>query len=806
MSRFISWGEVRLGLRLIVKQPILSATVVLALATGICLSTMGFTLRDEIVNAKLPYVAGDRFGRLEAQDKDRGRIDLDAERYHAFRDRAASFEHLGAFGARPFTLTHSAKEVESVRGAYITPRSMSWVEASPSLGRNLIPADAETGAERVTVIRESLWRRRYSADPGIIGRQLTIGGQPRTVVGIMPDTFEFPSSPEVWMPLEEESLGGGGSAIGTAVRVFGVLRAGVTFEQATTEVDALSRQIPSATHGVDEVRIRFRPFASEAGEANLAASALVGVLVMVLLVVASNVATLVFARTWSRAPELAVRTALGAGRARVVGQLFLETLVLGSIAAALGMAGSYASLRWIRTSLDGWPYYITLSPNPRIVVFVMVLTLVVSAVCGLLPALRVTRHDLRNTLYGVRGFAFGGFGKVGALLLVVEIALSVALLNGAVTMARAFNAYFDEIPALPKNQILTAQLGRIPSPELRDRVVTAARQLPGVAAAGAGQQLPRLYPPPRPTAVEPIGDEPAMTPQPAPGHAVGHGFMEAIGAHAISGRLFNESDFIKGAAPVAIVNEPFVRKFLGGRNPIGRRIRIDNQRAGGAIDDDPRERANEAEPWREIVGVVPDLGLNVADPDLAAGFYLPVSDEMLWYLVIRTTSDPMTLAPSLRAAVANVDVDLQLEQIRTLETADQEERVFLSGVATALTAMGGMALLLSIVGIYALLSFMVTRRTREIGIRVALGARSWQVLRSITAAAAAYLLIGGVLGTALGVLFVQLRSMILISIPTPGVWMPTTIFLTLAIAGLVACWLPARRALGIRPAEALNAD
>ena len=183
---------------------------------------------------------------------------------------------------------------------------------------------------------------------------------------------------------------------------------------------------------------------------------------MVLLVVASNVATLVFARTWSRAPELAVRTALGAPRTRVVGQLFLETLLLGSIAAIIGMAGAYGSLRWIKGSLEGWPYYITLSPNPRIVLFVVVLTLLVSAVSGLLPALRVTRHDLRNTLYGGRGFAFGGFGKVGALLLVVEIALSVALLNGAVTMARAFNAYYDEIPALPKNQILTAQLGRIP--------------------------------------------------------------------------------------------------------------------------------------------------------------------------------------------------------------------------------------------------------------------------------------------------------------------------------------------------------
>ena len=268
-----------------------------------------------------------------------------------------------------------------------------------------------------------------------------------------------------------------------------------------------------------------------------------------------------------------------------------------------------------------------------------------------------------------------------------------------------------------------------------------------------------------------------MAPQPAPSVTPSATASSRRSARARSpAGCSTAADFIDGAAPVAVVNEPFVQKFLGGRNPIGRRIR---DRAAA-------RRDGSQEPWREIVGVVPDLGLSVGDPALAAGFYMPVRDEMLYYLAIRTTSDPLTLAAPLRAAVANIDPDLQLEEIRTLEEAGQEERVFLSGVASALTAMGGMALLLSIVGIYALLSFMVTRRTREIGIRVALGATSWQVLRSITGGAAVYLAIGGVLGTALGVLFVQMRSMILISIPAPGVWMPATIFLTLAIAGIDA--------------------
>jgi predicted permease len=795
MNRFISWGEVRLGVRLIGKQPILSLTVIFALATGIALATMGFTFRDELLHSRLPYAAGARFTRVFGVDRPGERSDLVVGRYQALRDRVQSFEHIGAVAGRPFTLTHGPGEVESIDGAILTARSMRWLEAAPVAGRTLIPADGDHGAERVVGIRESLWRRRYSGDPSLIGRSITIGGHPRTVVGIMPDTFLFPNSGELWLPIDESTLGDEASGPIPGLRFFGVLKPGVTLEAANEEVTALFSRLPTSVDREAMTRNLVRSFTSDSDNGNLVMSSLVAVLVMVLLVVASNVATLVFAGTWARAPELAVRTALGARRSRVVGQLFAETLLLGAVAAALGMTGAYAALHYIKGSFEGWPFWITLDPNPRIVAFVVFLTLLVSAVSGLLPAMRVTRHDLRSTLHTGRGFAAGGFGKVGAFLLVVEITLSVALLNGAITMARAFRSYIDDIPALPQNQVLTAQLGRIRSPEDRDKVVAAARALPGVVAAGAGQQLPRLYPPPQPVAVEPMGDEPTVAPQPAPGHAVGLGFLEEVGGTPVLGRVFTANDFITGAAPVAVVNQPFVAKFLGGRNPIGRRLRIAERRDDG-----------DAAQWREIIGVVPDLGLSAGDPAMSAGFYIPVRDEMLWYIAIRTASDPLTLTAPLRAAIANINPDLQLEDVRTLERAGEEERVFLSSVATGLTAMGGMALLLSIVGIYALLSFMVTRRTREIGIRVALGAGRSQVLRSITGGAAGYLVIGGVMGSVLGIVFAQMRAVILISIPAPGLWMPATIFLTLAIAGGIACWVPARRALGIRPAEALSAD
>ena len=464
MNRIVSWGEVRLGLRLIVKQPILSLTIVLALATGICLATMGFTFRDQLLNSKLPYKAGDRFARFIVLNRDGGRLDLDLERYHTLRDRATTFEHIGAAGGRPFTVEHESGELEQISGALITPRTMKWLDAAPMLGRTLIPEDGEQGAEPVVLLRESLWRRRYSSDPQVVGQRITVGGQPRAVVGIMPDTFEFPNSGELWLPLDELALGNrnavrnrvGGMVPG--LRVIGVIKSGATFEAATTEANALASPLPTAPPPDDIARLVVLPFTAELSEAETVMSALVFVLVMVLLVVASNVATLVFARTWARAPELAVRTALGAARSRVVGQLFVETLLLGSIAAVMGLAGAYAALRYIKGSFEGWPFWIVLDPNPRIVAFVVVLTLIVAMIAGLFPALKVTRHDLRNALQAGRGFAFGGFGKVGAFLLVVEIALSVALLNGAVTMARAFNANIQDIPALSANQVLTVWL------------------------------------------------------------------------------------------------------------------------------------------------------------------------------------------------------------------------------------------------------------------------------------------------------------------------------------------------------------
>ena len=784
MSRFVSLGELKLGLRLIGKQPILSATIVLALATGIAMATMGFTVLDALLYGQLPYANGDRFIRIGAFDRDGRRSSLDLVQYRVLLDTTTTLDHVGAGRGRPFSIEHPSGELEQVQGATITPRSMRVIPGSPIAGRTLIDTDGLPGAEPVVLIRDSLWKRRYGADPGLIGQQINIAGRMRTVIGVMPDTFEFPGSGELWIPIDDLTLGGSATTP-PDVNVFGVIKPGVGIDAVNAELAQVTAAVASDP---SSIRIRAWPYTGDSDNANVAMSVLVAVLVMLLLVIASNVATLTLARTWARASELAVRSALGAGRARVVAQIFGEALVLGAIAAVIGLTAAHVVLRYLSQTLIPLPFWVSFDPNPRTMLFVVFLTLLVSAVSGLLPALRVTRHDLRDNLHAGRGSALGGFGRVGATLLVVEIALSIALLNGAVTMARAFRGLTGEVPALPKGQILTAHLGRVPDPVMRDRVVEAASKLPGVMAAGAASHLPFESPLTRPVSVEGL----PAAPRRAPSQFVGPGFLEAIGAHAVAGRLLTATDFLPGAAPVVVVNEPFVQKFFGGRNAIGQRIR--------------NEGGDSLLVWHEIVGVVPDLGLSIGDPAFSGGFYIPVRDERLWYVALRTTADPRTLIAPLRKAVASVDPDLQLEELVTLEEAAVEERAFVMGVSSALTAMGGMALLLSIVGIYALLSFMVTRRTREIGIRVALGANNRRVLTSIVGAASVYLAIGGALGTALGIAFVEMRSVILIQIPAPGILMPLTIVLTLAVAGASACWVPARRALRIRPAEALAAE
>ncbi len=789
MSRWITISEIRLALRLIAKQPILSITVVLALATGIGLATVGFTLREAILNGQLPFANGDRFVRLVLHSEAENNVQLDLDAYHAIRDTSSSFAHLGAVGDAEYPLEGEDGTVEAIRAGLVTPRSFQFLPAVPIIGRVLTAEDGALGAEPAVLVRESLWRRRFGGSRSILGQPIQLSGLKRTVVGVLPDAFKFPSSGEIWVPLDEATLAGRAGVSGASeLTVFGVLRDGLSKDGATAELSAYARPELPGRPGTG-TSVRALPFTGDDTDFNMVMSGLVAVLVLVLLVAASNIAALVSARTWSRSSELAVRTALGARRSRLVGQLFVEVAILSAIASVLGLGLAQVALNYVAGMIGAVPFWMTFDPTIRTMAFVVALALLVSVVSGLGPALKVTSVNLNGALHAQgRGSASGGFGSVGRVL-VVEVALSVALLNCALVTARALSSYVDDIPALPKGQVLTARLSLEESKETRDRLLAAVRAFPGVLSAGAASHLPRLDPTAMPIVIEPLNGQSQELSGSAPTTEVSDGFLESIGGRTMAGRSFTANDFVVGAAPVAIVNQPFVDRFFAGRSPVGRRVKV------------------LTEGWREIVGVVPELGMSASDRGRAAGVYVPLPDRTpLMHIAIRTAGNPNTTAGPLRRAVAEVDPKGDLRSIRLLEDVGREQRSFLSGLASAMTALGVMALLLSVVSIYALLSFMVTRRTREIGIRVALGARSSQVVTTVAGSALGLLAAGTALGTIVGVMVAGFQSVMLIRMPDVGVMTPTIVIGALALASLAAAWFPTRRALGIRPSEALASD
>lgn len=787
MSRSITVTEVRLALRLIAKQPILSLTIVFALAIGIGLATVGFTLRDGMLYGRLPFANGERFVRLVLHSDADDNVQLDLDAYHAIRDTSNSFAHLGAVGDTEYALEGDDGSVEAIRVDLVTPRSFRFLPAVPIVGRVLTAEDGAPGAEPAVLLREGLWRRRFGASEEIVGQSIRLAGLGRTVIGVLPDSFKFPSSGEVWVPLDEAGLAGRAIGANASLTIFGVLRDGLDRAGATAELSAYARPERSGRPGTATTVVAL-PFTGDEDSINAVMAGLVAVLVLVLLVAASNIASLVSARAWSRSSELAVRTALGAGRSRLVGQLFVEVAILCAIAAAIGLLLAQVTLDMVVGRLSNIPFWMTFDPTIRTMAFVVALAMLVSIVSGLAPALRVTSGNLNGALQAQgRGTVAGGCGSVGRVLL-MEVALSVALLDCALVTARAQASYVDDIPSLPKGQVLTARINGEQTTATRDRLLAAIRTIPGVVSAGGASHLPRLDPATLPIVIEPLTGQSRPFTGSAPAAEVSDGFLESIGGRTIAGRLFTVNDFLDGAAPVAVVNQPFVDRFFGGRSPVGHRVRL-------------------AERWHEIIGVVPDLGMSAGDRGNAAGVYLPMlNDAPGFQVAVRTTGDPSLAAGPLRRAVAEIDPKADLRSMRRLEDVGLEQRSLLTGMTSAMTALGAMTLLLAVVSIYALLSFMVTQRTREIGVRVALGAHRSQVVATVSGQAFAWLAGGLVLGTVVGVTLAGFQSVMLIRMPAVGVATPMIVIGVILLAGLGAAWLPTRRALAIRPSDALASE
>ena len=830
----VSWLDWKLGARMLLKYPALTIIGGLSLAAAIAIGVVGIEVAGELLYKRLPFDEGGRVVRLETQDAAASRVEPRVlHDFAIWRRSLKTVAELGAARVSERNVLTGEGRVEALRVAEITASAFPLTRVPPLLGRPLQPADEMPGAEPVVVLGYDVWQRQFLHDPAIIGRVVTVGRTARTVVGVMPPRFGFPHNQQVWVPLPVQDAP---PREGPAVQVFGRLADGASWQDAAAEFDVVSARFAAdqpTTHA--QLRTRVRAFAGRTpGDPLRLEDLAVHAIVLLLLgAVSVNVATLIFARTAMRESEIVVRHALGASRARVIAQIVTEGLVLALAAAVLGLVVAQTTVRyaWARASQiigDGLPFWVDLQLEPATIAYALLLALAAAALIGLLPALKATGGSVLRGLQGIT--STGGtmkFGGIWSFIVGAQVACTLLFVPAAVGIFT--NSLYNESrwPAFPAEHYLTLSLkmdnealagergvpddGQIGARRARayEELAGRLREEPGVTHVTHGDRLPTMSPEWVAVEMEEDGVPAARTVRggvedgapPARLHgnyeggfamaAVGAGYHDAFGAKIVAGRGLHTADAGTPNGPV-VVNEAFMR--VVGRNPVGARIRTLQ-----------RGSARELGPWHEIVGVVTDLGmLFPADWGGAAYIYRAASAAEIDPVVVavRVAGDAAPLAPRVAALARQVDAGLHLRDIVTLDDIVAQEHIRMVGGSVVFGSVLLVALVFSAASLYALMAVAVQRRTREIGIRIALGANPRRVLRTVFARAGRQLGGGIIAGNSL-ILFLAWRADSL----TADLLVSSVITsVIMAAVGVLACATPARRALRVQPTEALRQE
>jgi predicted permease len=813
----ISSLDWKLGARLLLKYPALTIIGGLSLAAAIAIGVVGMEVAGELLYKRLPFDDGGRVVRLETQDAAASRVEPKVlHDFAIWRRSLATVTDLGAARLSERNVLTGEGRSEALRVAEITASAFPLTRVSPLLGRTLQPDDEMPGAEPVVVLAYDVWDTLFLRDPAIIGRVVTVGRTPRTVVGVMPPRFGFPHDQQVWVPLPIQDAP---PRQGPAVQVFGRLADGASWQDAAAELDVASARAAAdepATHA--RLRTRVRAFAGRTpGDPLRLEDFLIHAIVLLLLAAVSvNVATLNFARAAMRESEMVVRHALGASRARVVAQIVTESLVLALAAAVVGIAVAQTIVRsvWVRATEitgEGLPFWVDLELEPASIAYALLLALVAAAIIGLLPALKATRACVRRGLQDIAGA--GGtlrFGGIWSFIIGAQVAFTLLCLPAAAGIASNVLNERDKEAEFPAERYLTFALSMdnealagdagVPDDEqigarrsrAYDELAARLRDEPGVTHVAFGDRLPTTYPEWVSVELDRNGEGPIRLQGNYEGGfamaAVGAGYHDAFASRVVAGRALSALDADAPNQPV-VVNESFMR--LVGRNPVGLRMRT-------------LQRGGEGEPgrWHEIVGVVADVWTFPADWSGAAYIYRAASVAQLDRVVVavQAAGDAAPLVPRVSALARQVDAGLHLRDVVTLDAIVAKERVRMLTGAVVFGSVLLVALVFSAASLYALMTVAVERRTREIGIRIALGANSRQVLRTVFANASRQLTGGIVVGNAIVLLIAwrteSLTSDLLIALAVMS--------MVMAVVGVLACAVPARRALHVQPTEALR--
>ncbi len=794
--------DLRYGFRMLIKNPGFAAIVVITLALGMGANTAIFTILNAVLLRQLPYDSSERVAWIWGKWPGGNQASISPPDFIDYRAQCQTFEHLGAFAntAIAFNLTEGG-EPQRVDGYYITSNFFQALGVKPLIGRIFLGEEEQAGRDRVVILSYGLWQRRFGGDPGIVNRTVKINSEGYQVVGVMPAGIDFPNSAELWVPLpsyrEEMKL-----RMAHSLRPIGRLKSGNTLGQAQAEMDIiaarLEQQYPETNSGWGVRLVSLQE--QIVGGIRLPLLVLFGATAFVLLIACVNVANLLLARSTARQKEIAIRTTLGAGRLRLMGQLFTESLLLSVLGGAIGMFLAYWGIKLlVAFAPSDVPRVGEISLDSRVFIFTLLLSVLTGVVFGIVPALQASKPDLNNSLKeGGRGSSEGGYRKqIHNLLVGVEIALALMLLISSGLMIRSILKLQEVNPGFNAKNVLTMQIAlpisKYSAPEqiagFYQQSLERIGNLPGVESAGMISELPLsgvgqdIY-----FTVEgrPV-DDPNRRPV-ANYRTIAHEYFRAMEIPLLRGRYFTKQEEL-GAA-VVIINDAIAKAYFPDGDTLGKHLVIDV-----------------GEPLKaEIVGIVGNVRHFSLEAEPYHDMYLPLIALPKTNLVVRTALDPLSIVKGVQNEIRAIDRDQPVANIRPMEVVvvnsfgDQRFRAML------LTIFAGIALLLAIVGVYGIMSYSVSQRKHEIGIRLALGAQPIDVIKLVVGHGFVLIISGLGAGLVGAVVLTRLFSILLFKVSATDPFTFASSALLLAVVGLSACFVPALRATKVDPMITLRQE
>jgi len=808
--------DLRYGLRALRRNPGFALGAILVLALGIGANTAIFSIVNAALLRPLPYQDPSRLMQVWHVPPAKSfpgltLFSVSPANYLDWQKQSTSFAGMAAYGGRTFTFG-GAERPEAIQGATTAPDFFSVLGTRPMLGRTFAPDENLPGGAKVIVLSYKFWRDHFGSDRSIVRRDITINSEPYSVAGVMPESFRMPGWAQVWVPLgwtnEERMVRGNHNYM-----VIARLKSGVDIHQAQAELGGIStrleQQYPEDDKGWGATAVPLRE--QLVGDIRPALLVLLGAVVFVLLIACANVANLVLAKTLARRKEIAIRTALGAGRAAIVRHLLAETMVLSVAGGALGLLLASISIQFmVKILADRLPSFVTVTLDTQVLAFTLVLSILAGMLAGLIPSLRFTRTDVNEALKTgqSRGSSDAGGGKTRNLLVVSEVALSLVLLIGAGLMVRTLWELRSVRPGFDSANVLTMD---IPVPADRfssaprqinffDDVLRRVRALPGVDAAGVIDSLPLssdggshqpFFIEGRP--VLPMSEQPEVDVR-----LISPGYLRAMHVPIVRGRDFSNAD-AAGRPGAALISDGLARRFWPHEDPIGKHLTL----------------TFSSEVVREVIGIVGDVKLDSLDETrpvdtiyVALG-QVTVSPGEKWRsfsltLAVRTDSEPHKATSAVASAVHEVAPDIPVVNVLSMDDVIAQSMSPQRFNLILLSSFAGLALLLAAVGIYSVLSYTVRWRVREIGIRMALGASHSDILKMVVADGMKPILIGVAIGIGAALVLTRLIASLIFGVRPTDPFTFSAVALILVTVGIIANILPAYRATRIEPVRTLR--